>query len=43
LHKPDHWDPYEMLIQSIIDFWLTGPPLRMLRRLPATSAVAATE
>jgi len=43
LHKPDHWDPYEMLIQSIIDFWLTDPPLRMLRRLPAKSAVAATE
>jgi len=41
LNKPDEWDPYEILVQSIINFWLSDPPLRMLRRVPAKAAAAA--
>lgn len=41
LNKPEEWDPYEVLVQGIINFWLTDPPLKMLRRLPAKEGAAA--
>jgi chemotaxis family two-component system response regulator Rcp1 len=41
LNKPEEWDPYEILVQSIINFWLTDPPLKMLRRLPAAATAAS--
>ena len=41
LTKPDQWDPHELLMQKIIDFWLTDPPLAMVRLSPASATPEA--
>ena len=41
LTKPEQWDPHELLVQKIIDFWLTDPPLAMVRLSPASATPEA--